>query len=69
MVLQTVGQNNITVFGAPGAGIAVSAGPVGVPSSPALVISQAGILLTNGVASITLVGAMVDINKGALTIS
>jgi hypothetical protein len=69
LVLQTAGNNNITIFGAPGAGIVVSAGPVGVPTSPALVISQAGILLTNGVASIALVQGMVDINKGALTIT
>jgi hypothetical protein len=69
MVLQTAGQNNITIFGPPGAGIVLSAGPVGVPSSPALTINQAGILLTNGVASIALAGAVVDINKGALTVT
>jgi hypothetical protein len=68
-VLQTVGQNAITLFGAPGAGVALSAGPVFSPTSPRLVIAQSGILLSNGLATITLVGSTVDINLGALTIT
>ena len=68
MVMQTVGQNSITVYGIPGGGITLCCGPIISPTSPRIMITQAGILITNGVASITLVGPVVDINKGALTV-
>jgi hypothetical protein len=32
-------------------------------------ITQAGIIITNGVATITVAGPVVDINNGALTIT
>lgn len=69
VVLQTLGQNSITIFGAPGAGITMAAGPVATPTSPRVMITQAGITLTNGVASISLAGPVVDINAGALTVT
>jgi uncharacterized protein involved in type VI secretion and phage assembly len=69
LVMQTVGQNQITVFGAPGQGLVLSAGPVASPTSPKLVIAQSGILLSNGTATVTMVGSVVDINMGALTIT
>ena len=69
MVFQTTGRNSITVMGAPGGGLMLCSGPVASPTSPRIIINQAGILITNGQASITLVGPMVDINKGALTIT
>ena len=69
MVLQTTGRNSITVMGAPGGGIMLCAGPLASPTSPKIVINQAGIVITNGQASITLAGPMVDINKGALSIT
>jgi len=69
MVLQTTGRNSITVMGAPGGGLILCAGPVLSPTSPKIVISQAAIVITNGQASITLVGPIVDINKGGLTVT
>ena len=69
IVLQSVGQNSLTVFGAPGMGVTLSVGPIANPASPKIVINQAGVLITNGVASIAMVGPTVDINKGALTIT
>lgn len=69
IVMQTVGQNSITLFGAPGAGITLAAGPVASPTSPRIAITQAGIMITNGTASISMTGPVVDINAGALTIT
>jgi hypothetical protein len=68
-VLQTAGQNSITIFGAPGGGITLSCGPVANPTSPKIVITQSSILITNGSASISLVGSTVTINQGALTVT
>jgi len=69
MVFQTTGRNSITVFGAPGGGIQICAGPVASPTSPRIVVSQAGILITNGQASIMVAGPTVTINNGALVIT
>jgi hypothetical protein len=69
VVLQTVGQNSITIFGAPGGGIALSCGPVTNPKRPQIVITPTGILITNGTASISLTGSTVSINQGALTVT
>ena len=69
MVFQTTGQNSITVMGTPGGGLILCAGPLASPTSPRIVISQAGIVITNGQASITLAGPTVDINKGGLTVT
>src|SRR5690349_18668520 len=48
MVFQTTGRNSITVFGTPGGGITLCAGPIVSPTSPRIMITQAGIILTNG---------------------
>ena len=69
MVFQTTGRNSITVFGTPGGGITLCAGPIASPSSPRIMITQAGIILTNGQAEIILAGPTVTINKGALVIA
>lgn len=69
MVFQTTGRNSITVFGTPGGGIIISSGPVTSPTSPRIVVSQAGILISNGQASITLAGKTVIVNEGALVIT
>lgn len=68
MVLQTTGRNSITVFGAPGGGITLCAGPIASPASPRITITQAGIVITNGQATIALAGPTVTINNGALTV-
>ncbi|MEE9423400.1 MAG: phage baseplate assembly protein V [Methylococcales bacterium] len=69
VVLQSVGQNSITVFGAPGGGITLSSGPVANAASPKITITSAAIVISDGVGSITLAKGIVDINKGALTIT
>lgn len=69
MVLQTTGRNSITVFGAPGGGITICAGPLASPTSPRIMVTQTGIVITNGQASITVAGPTVTINNGALVIT
>lgn len=69
MVFQTTGRNSITVFGTPGEGITLCAGPVISPTSPRIMITQAGIIITNGQAEITMIGPTVTINKGALIVT
>lgn len=74
MVFQTTGRNSITVFGAPGGGVTIAAGPVLDPLSPPQVphikISAAGITISTGpgLAEIALIGNTVTINKGALVV-
>lgn len=69
MVFQTTGRNSITIFGAPGGGITICAGPLAVPTSPRIMITQAGIVITNGQAEIAMAGPTVTINKGALVVT
>ena len=69
MVFQTTGRNSITIFGTPGGGITLCAGPIASPTSPRIMITQAGIVLTNGQAEIILAGPTVTINKGALIVA
>jgi len=69
IVFQTTGRNSITVFGAPGGGITICAGPIASPTSPRIMVTQAGIAITNGQASIMLAGPTVTINNGALVIT
>ncbi|MBK9014744.1 MAG: baseplate assembly protein [Saprospiraceae bacterium] len=68
MVFQTTGRNSITVFGAPGGGITIAAGPIASPTTPRIMVTQAGIVITNGLAEIALAGPSVTINKGALVV-
>lgn len=68
IVFQTTGRNSVTVFGAPGGGVTIAAGPIASPSTPRIMVTQAGIVITNGVAEIALTGNTVTINKGALVI-
>jgi hypothetical protein len=76
MVFQTTGRNSITVFGVPGGGVMLCAGPSASPSSPRIMITQAGITLTTGSATISLngsainiVGSPVTLNAGALVVT
>jgi hypothetical protein len=69
IVFQTTGRNSITVFGTPGGGIILCAGPVASPTTPRIMITQASIVITNGQASIVLAANTVTINQGALVIS
>jgi hypothetical protein len=46
IVHQTIGQNTITIFGSPGGGIDICAGPFLSPTSPRITLSAAGILLS-----------------------
>jgi hypothetical protein len=69
IVFQTTGRNSITVFGVPGGGVSICAGPISKPTSPRIEITQAGIVITNGQASITLIGPVVTINKDAMVIT
>jgi hypothetical protein len=68
IVFQTTGRNSITVFGAPGGGITICAGPLTSPSSPRIMITQASIVISNGQSSIVLAGPTVTINNGALVV-
>jgi hypothetical protein len=69
IVLQTTGRNSVTVMGTPAGGVMLCAGPVASPSSPRIVVTPAGIEITNGTASITLAGPSVTINRGALVVT
>lgn len=68
MVFQTTGRNSVTVFGAPGGGVTIAAGPIASPTTPRIMVTQAGIIITNGVAEIALAGNTVTINKGGLVV-
>ena len=69
MVLQTTGRNSVTVYGIPGGGVTICSGPIASPTSPKIMVTQAGIVITNGQAEIILAGPTVTINKGALVIT
>jgi hypothetical protein len=69
IVLQTIGQNCIVMGGTIAQGIILSAGPPIPGSSPSIVISPAGIMITDGKGGlITIAGGVVQINQGALVI-
>lgn len=69
IVMQTIGQNSITIFGAPPAGITMCAGAIASPTSPKIVITSAGIEISAGTASITILSSgMVMINRNALVV-
>ena len=68
IVLQTTGRNSLTIHGTPGGGLTLSAGPSASPTSPRISITPAGITISNGQSTISLVGPKVDINNGAFTI-
>jgi hypothetical protein len=69
VVVQTVAQNTIVVSGNPVTGITISAGPPMAAISPRIVVSQAGITITDGKGgSISIVGGVVAINQTALVV-
>jgi hypothetical protein len=68
IVFQTTGRNSITVYGLPGGGVTLCSGPIASPTSPRIMITQAGIIITNGQASIVMAGPSVTINNGALVV-
>lgn len=67
MVLQTTGQNSLTVFGAPAMGVTLSAGPVG--PSPSISVTPAAILIKCGAATISISAAGVDILGAKITLN
>jgi hypothetical protein len=69
MVFQTTGRNSITVFGMPADGITLCSGPIAIPTSPRIMITATSIVLTNGIADITITGTSVIINKGVLVVT
>lgn len=66
IVLQTLGQNTLMIGDAPGpaGGILLKA-----RSGAFISVSDTGITISNGTAVITMVGNVVDVNGGALTIT
>jgi hypothetical protein len=64
ITLQTSLGNGLVVSDGPSGGILIS-----TATGAMISVSAAGILISNGVASIALVGATTDINKTALTIT
>ena len=69
IVLQTVGQNAVTIGGDPITGITISCGPPELPSSPQITLTPMGITLRAGPCSISVTVASVSINNGALEVS
>jgi uncharacterized protein involved in type VI secretion and phage assembly len=64
IVLQTTGQNAVVVSDLPG-----PAGGILLKTKTSMIqISDGSIIITNGAASITMIGPTVNINAGALTI-
>jgi hypothetical protein len=70
IVLQSTLQNALIISDLPGpaGGVTLCAGPIASPSSPRIMVTQVGIVITNGVATISLVGPSVNINNGALVV-
>ncbi len=69
IVLQSIGQNCIVMGGTPAQGIIISAGPPIPGASPSIMISPAGIMITDGKGGlITITAGVVQINQGALVI-
>jgi hypothetical protein len=69
IVHQTVGQNSITIYGAPGGGLSICAGPFESPTSPRIEINAAGITLSDGKGGVISIAAgVVTINLGALLV-
>jgi uncharacterized protein involved in type VI secretion and phage assembly len=64
ILLQTTGQNSLWITDTPGptGGIVLKSG------SSMLIVNDTGIFLTNGTASITLIGNTVAVNQTALTV-
>jgi Type VI secretion system/phage-baseplate injector OB domain len=59
IVLQSIGQNSITIMGTPGGGIMLSAGPT-VSPGPKILITAAGIVITDGLGTgITIAGGTI----------
>jgi len=64
ILLQTTGQNSLWITDTPGptGGIVLKSG------ASVLIVNDSGIFLTNGTASITLIGNTVAVNQTALTV-
>lgn len=70
VVIQTAGQNTVWISGDVLTGISLSCGPPGVPSSPGILISEAGVVIQDGKGgTITLADGIVTINLGALVVT
>ncbi|MFY9720117.1 MAG: phage baseplate assembly protein V [Candidatus Cybelea sp.] len=70
IVLQTSLQNALVISDLPGpaGGVMLCAGPVATPTSPRIMVTETGIIITNGIATIMLEGPSVTINNGALVV-
>jgi hypothetical protein len=65
ILLQTTQQNSLLITDTPGpqGGIVLKS-----PGGATLIVNDTGIYLTNGTASITLIGSAVAVNQTALTV-
>jgi len=69
IVLQSVGQNIVWIGGDPATGITISCGPAASPTSPRIMISAAGIIISDGQGGmINLAAGVVTVNLGALIV-
>jgi hypothetical protein len=70
IVLQSTLQNTLVISDLPGpaGGVTLCAGPLASPTSPRIMVSETSIILTTGIATITLAGPTVTINNGALVV-
>jgi hypothetical protein len=69
IVMQSVGLNTVWIGGDPVTGITLSCGPPASPTSPRIMISAAGILISDGSGgTINLAAGVVTVNLGALIV-
>jgi len=69
IVMQSVGQNTVWIGGDPVTGITLSCGPAASPTSPRIMISAAGIVISDGAGGmINIAGGVVTVNLGALIV-
>jgi len=69
IVMQTIGQNVVWIGGDPVSGITLCCGPVASVSSPRIMITPTGIVMTDGKnGSISIAAGTVTVNTGALVV-
>ena len=67
IVLQTIGQNSLTLFGQTASGVMISAGPVG--AAPSISVTPLGIVIKCGASTISITSAGVDILGPKITLN
>lgn len=69
IVLQSVGMNTVWIGGDLATGITLSSGPAASPTSPRIMISATGIIISDGAGGmITIASGVVTVNLGALVV-